>query len=147
MNRISKVLLLASIALLLTGVGLAVAQPGSLGDDDAEKTDEVAFQDSSTTAAPSTSATVPPTSTGVTAPPGTLPVASTDPADPTVATPDVTTTSPAVDSGSGLASEGAAEPQDTADGLASTGGTSMILVGVLLGAGAFAFRRRTAVAI
>lgn len=134
MNRLSKLLLVASITLMIAGIGLAVAQPGSLGDDDASGPiplgastttidggdDEQAggaTTTSPTTAAPTTSAPAPtPTSPATTAP------------------------GDGVGSGSGVGSDGTGSGSDSSDSLADTGGESMIVAGMLLGAVGVALR-------
>ncbi len=148
MTRLSKLLLMASIAIMLTGIGLAVAQPGSLGDDDASPTrtpseDEVAggpttttgpsTTDTSTTAATPTSTT--PTTTATTAP-----GASPSSTAPTAATPE---SSDGTGGGSGVGSDGTDSGGDTSDDLAETGGESLIVAGVLFGALGLELRRRS----
>ena len=138
MSHLSKLLLAAALLVMAAGIGLAVAQPGSLGgngDESAAPTTETSTTVTSTTVAGSsttaTSATSAPTTTSTTA--GSSTTTSTVPPDAST-----TTTGP----GSGLGASGAAHGSDTSDGLAKTGGESMLLAGLVLGGIGLATRRR-----
>ncbi|WP_436792784.1 hypothetical protein [Actinospongicola halichondriae] len=132
MNRLSKLLLIASLAIMFTGIGLAVAQPGSLGGDDAESAGAPTDETTTTRAADGDGDQADSTST--TAP-------------TTTAIPQATTSTTAPDdgtgTGSGVGSDGSESGNDTSDDLADTGGESLIVAGLLLGAVGLELRRRS----
>jgi hypothetical protein len=108
-------------ALLVVGGGLAIAQPGDLGSEDAAApAQETTSSTTSTTAADGTTTTVAVTTTAV---PTTV---EADVPAPTVA-------------GSGLNVAGS--PSGGSDGIADTGGASMTGAGMALGALGLALRR------
>ena len=137
MSHLSKLLLAAALLVMAAGIGLAVAQPGSLGgngDESAAPTTGTSTTETSTTVADSsttaTSTTAAPTTTSTTA--GSSATTSAVPPEAS------TTTGP----GSGLGASGAAQGSDTSDGLAKTGGESMLLAGLVLGGLGLATHRR-----
>ena len=161
MNRtqLRRPLLAVALLVLLAGLVLVVVQPGNLGDDD-----ESALQDGTD---PTTSSTEPEDgdpSTATTAEPGDTTTSAggqtttsaagqtttsaagqtttTAAAGGGVTTTTTTATGGSSDPGSGLGSSGAPRPADTADGLADTGGESLIVAGLAMGAAGLAMRRR-----
>lgn len=144
MNRSSRILLSTALLVFVVGAVLAVTKPGSLGDEDTE----TAAPSATTTS--TTSESISPDGDGAT--PTSVDPAAGGPADttPTTAgagdtptTPTTVATSPTTQAGSGLGSSGTAQPSDTADGLAATGGESLMLAGLALGAIGLVSRRRT----
>lgn len=143
----------AAICLAAVGIGVAIVQPGDMGDDtSAEETvgpdtdlagddDPVIDEDTSTD---ETDGTLP----GDTGDTGegdeTTSVPSTSaeltrPTEPSTTSMSSSTTS----SLSGMDAQGAATPNDTEDGLAETGGESLIFAGAALAATAIVIRRRS----
>ena len=163
MNRqqLTRPLLAVALLVFLAGLVLVVVQPGNLGDDD-----ESALQDGTETTTtstepddgdPGTATTVEPGDTTTSAAGQTTTSAAgqttTSAAGQTTTTSapaggGVTTTTAATggsgDPGSGLGSSGAPRPADTADGLADTGGESLIVAGLAMGAIGLGMRRRVA---
>ncbi len=155
MTLASRILLGVAVALLVVGVGLAVLQPGSLGDgsnESATGTSTTTAVTSSTTSEPTTTAptttTTSSSTTSSTSAPGGSTTSSSSPSTttPTGATTTTTTTTASGGGtgggGSGFADGSTAEPSDTSDGLANTGGRSLIFAGMLAGAAGLALRPR-----
>jgi hypothetical protein len=124
-----KLILGAAATLLVVGGSLAVAQPGDLGSDQADR----AAEETTTTSSPATSTTVSTSTTSTTAP-GPATTATTE--DPAGAVTPTTTTTIA---GSGLGQSGA--PSGGTDGIANTGGESMLGAGLAVGALGLLLRR------
>ncbi len=165
MTRLPQILLAATLLVLVAGIGLAVAQPGSLGeDDDSEEVATPAIDettsttaddgdettDTSTTSSTTTTDAITTETTTATTEGGTSPTtigssqADTTPTTTTAVTVDQTDQeNDAAGPGSGLGATGAPVPSDTADGLSATGGESLLLAGMALGlVGLFARRLR-----
>ena len=152
MTLASRILLGVAVALLVVGVGLAVFQPGSLRDGSSESAGSTstttAITSSTTTGLTTTAPTTTmqatsSTSTSTTSAPG-----STSSSSTTAPAGSSTTTTTAAGGGgtggggSGFADGSTAEPSDTSNGLANTGGRSLIFAGVLAGAAGLALRPR-----
>jgi hypothetical protein len=126
-----KLILGAAATLLVVGGALAVAQPGDLGSDQADR----AAEETTTTSSPATSTTVSTSTTTSTTAPGPATTATTEAPGDAVA-PTTTTTTIA---GSGLGQSGA--PSGGTDGIANTGGESMLGAGLAVGALGLLLRR------
>jgi hypothetical protein len=153
-NGKSKVLLIFALVVLAAGIGLAVAQPGSLGGDDDDEaaqgrdttttvddtddTTDDTGDSTSTTSTSTTSSTSSSSSSSSTSAPSAGDATTTTTINEVEDSETTNTTQP----GSGLGSSGAAQPGDTSDGLAATGGESLLLVGIALGTAGIAARRR-----
>lgn len=124
-----KLILGAAATLLVVGGALAVAQPGDLGSDQADR----AAEETTTTSSPATSTTVSPSTTSTTAP---EPSTTAPTEAPAAAGAPTTTTTIA---GSGLGQPGA--PSGGTDGIANTGGESMLGAGLAIGALGLLLRR------
>ena len=137
MQRLTQLLLTAAVLLMVTGIGLAIAQPGDLGGDDGE---QVAQPDTSDTTATSVA-----TTSGLGAS-TTVPGDASGAADPDATAPTTTTaaTTATTSAGSGLGASGGAQSNHTAGGLADTGGESMVIVGLALSGAGLVMRRRMA---
>ena len=167
MKPAPKLVLAAALLLVALGVGLAVLQPGSLGDDDAgTQTAQPAVTETETETETDTevetgtetdgqvgaggidtpddtTTTVVTTTTAATTP--TTAGGSAAAPTTTAAAPSTSTTRPAGSvGGSGLDGSDDDVAADTEDGLANTGGTSTIGTVLVLGLAGLVLRRRTA---
>lgn len=153
--------MVVAIALAAAGTGVAIVKPGDLGDDtktetadpgpdmstdDTDDDDDPVIDDDPAISSPdadddadadtSSSSTTGSTSSSTSAP------ATSETTTSETTGPETTTTS-APGGQSGFDADGPAQPSDTSDGLADTGGETMILAGAALAVAAVALRRRS----
>lgn len=139
MPRLAKILMVAAIGLAIGGIGLTLAQPGDLGDGDNETADTTAPTqlDDRDTSVPDDDDEDAPSGDGVATGPE-----QEDTSTTSSTTASTTSTTAPTDGGSGLGSDGAADADDTSNGLVNTGGESMLAAAAFLALMALALRPR-----
>jgi len=154
-NPLSKLLFVAALLLAVVGLGVAVVQPGDLGDEASTETAQLdatttSTTTNSTTTSPPSSTSSPTTSSPTTSVAGDAEETPTPPGGDAdgasgdgAADDDVVAGDGSTDGGSGLAG-GDDAPADTEDGLAATGGTSMVGAALAAALAGLALRRRSA---
>jgi hypothetical protein len=158
-NSPSKLLLAAALLLGVVGIGLAILRPGELGDDASTETAQPGVTEpedtttTSTTAVPTTATMSPTTAAGdgdgetsgagesdTTTTSAHAAATSTTPAPPAPGGPDSGARTGGT-GGTGI-DGGTAPPADLADGLADTGGTSLLGAAMLLALAGLVVRHR-----